>query len=298
MTAPFPTLTAQAQCIWPLGATLGEGATWSVREQSLYFVDILGRRLHRYRPADGQCRSWSFEEEITALAERREYAGLLVSLRQDLALFDPETGDLLRLHRPEPERPNNRLNDGKCDAAGRWWIGSTDFQCAAATGALYRYHEGRCERMRDDIHISNGPVWSADGTQMFLNETGALRTWRHAFDPHTGELGPAELWLQHDEADGAPDGMVTDSAGCIWIARWGGSKITRHDGTGALVGQVTLPTQFITSACFGGKDLRTLYITSARGDLTPEQLKDQPLAGGLFAVDLEIDGPQAATFSG
>lgn len=297
-TSASPTV-APVRCIWPLAATLGEGALWSMREQSLYFVDILGRRLHRFRPADGASQSWEFEEEISALCERRDAPGLLVSLRHGLALFDPADGCLQRLCKPEAERPDNRFNDGKCDAAGRWWIGSTDFACTQPTGALYCYEgNGRCRRMRDGVHISNGPTWSADGRHLYFNETGHLRTWRHAFDMDSGELGPARLWLQHDPADGAPDGMTTDATGNVWIARWGGSAVTCHGPDGHELARIVLPTAHITSVCFGGPDLRTLFITSARQDLDAAQLEAQPLAGALFAVTLDVAGVPAHRFAG
>jgi sugar lactone lactonase YvrE len=135
----IPRVVDAVQCVWDAGAELGEGTCWSVREQALYWVDILGHRLHRYTPQSGAKRSWDFAETISAVAERAERPGLIVTLQRCFALFDPATGVLERLEEPEPDRPGNRFNDGKCDAGGRFWAGTMDFDCTAPTGSLYCY---------------------------------------------------------------------------------------------------------------------------------------------------------------
>ncbi|HET6395470.1 MAG TPA: SMP-30/gluconolactonase/LRE family protein [Pseudoxanthomonas sp.] len=295
-----PRLLAPPRCLWPVGATLGEGPCWSARAQALYFVDILGRRLLRC-DAEGRARaSWDFDEEISAVAECADGDGLLVSLRHDLALFDPDGGALHRLVRPEPERPGNRFNDGKCDARGRFWAGSTDFACVAPAGALYRYDGDACARVLDGAFISNGPAWSRDGRTLFFNETGRACTYAFAFDPDTGELGERRLWRQWNETEeGAPDGMTVDADGRLWIAHWGGGAVGCYDAdSGATLARFELPASNVTSCCFGGAELSTLFVTTARVGLDEAQRQAQPLAGALFALQLDVQGLPANRFAG
>ena len=142
-----PPTFGSVRCVWPAGATLGEGTCWSVREQSLYWVDILEKRLFRHTPDTGEQRQWQLDDTISAVAERADGPGLVITLRRGFALYEPATGTLHRLDEPEPERTANRFNDGKCDAQGRFWGGTMDSACLAPTGALYRFDgPGRCVR--------------------------------------------------------------------------------------------------------------------------------------------------------
>ncbi|WP_143433836.1 SMP-30/gluconolactonase/LRE family protein [Hydrogenophaga sp. A37] len=290
-------------CVWEGGAELGEGLLWSMREQALYWVDILGCRLHRLDLTTGALREWTFAETISALAERTGAPGLIVTLRRGFALFDPATDSEPRyLHQPEPELPGNRFNDGKCDAQGRFWAGSMDFACEVPTGALYRYDpDGQCTRHDEGFVVTNGPTWAMDsgGLCLYFNDTLQGSTYRYDVDPAAGTLSNKQLWHRMAPGDGLPDGMTTDALGRVWIAHWGSACVSCHDPvTARELGRVLLPTSHVTTCTFGGPDLHTLFITTARTGLTPEQLAAEPLAGGLFAVSVDSPGLPANLFGG
>jgi xylono-1,5-lactonase len=286
------------ECVWNAHAKLGEGPLWSVREQALYWVDILSYRLHRYSSKEEQ-RSWQFDQEISAIAERANAEGLIITRRHGFATFNPATEKLVQLTTLENEIPGNRFNDGKCDRRGHFWAGTMDFDGERSTGSLYRLSPDLvCTRMDSDYVVTNGPAWSHDHRTLYHNDSVNGRVYAFDFDPESGEISNKRLFLQFSKEEGSPDGMTIDAEGGLWIAHWGAGKVTRHDSDGKLLRTIDLPCSQVTSCAFGGAELRTLYITTAATGLSEQQLEREPLAGGLFALDLDIAGVPANLFLG
>lgn len=286
------------ECIWNAHALLGEGPLWSAREQALYWVDILSRRLHRYSEREER-RTWQFDQEISAVAERVDGEGLIITQRHGFAFFDPATEKLTPAAQVETDMPGNRFNDGKCDRRGRFWAGTMDFECTRPTGSLYRLSPDlTCARMDSGYAVTNGPAWSADERTLYHNDSVNGRVFAFDYDPESGAVSNKRVFLQFNPDDGSPDGMTTDAEGGLWIAHWGASKVTRHDAQGKVLQTIDLPCSQVTCCAFGGPDFDILYITSAATGLTTQQLESEPLAGSLFAVKPGVTGVPANTFRG
>lgn len=288
---PPPAVRGEVRSVWSAQALRGAGPVWSSREAALYWVDTAGRQLHRFDPVRKLRDSWSFDEDVGAVAECAAQPGLLLALRRDLAHFDPETGRLRRLHQPEPAQPGNRLGGGCCDAQGRFWVSTHSANAQLPTGALYRYSGGsHCARLLSDLNANHGLCWSADQRTLFLADPAQRRVLACDFDAPSGSISPTRTWLQLARHEGTPQGMCTDASGRIWLARAGAGSVSCHaPDTGEELLRVRVPASQVTGCSFGGPELRTLFITSACQLATEAALFSEPLAGALFAV--EVDGP-------
>jgi D-xylonolactonase len=297
---PLPAVRGEVRSVWSAQALRGAGAVWSAREGALYWVDTAGRQLHRFDPVRKLRDSWSFHEDVSAVTECDQQPGLLIALRRELAIFDPETGRLQRLHQAEPAHPGNRLGDGRCDAQGRFWISTHNANTLQPTGALYRYTGGsQCARLLSGLGASHGPAWSRDQRTLFLADTAQRRVLACDFDVDSGAVGPARTWLQLAYHEGSPQGLCTDAAGRIWLARAGAGSVSCHaPDTGEELLRIPVPANQVTGCTFGGPGLRTLFITSACQPTPDAALFTEPLAGALFAVEVDSPGLPAHIFAG
>jgi sugar lactone lactonase YvrE len=281
----------QPDQIIPCGAVLGEGPVWDAERQRLLWTDIQSRRLYELK--DGAVRHWDTPERLCCLAlVEDEPDRLLAAFETGLAGFDPDTGKLDWLQRPELGHTGRRFNDGRVDRQGRLWTG-TMVEAAEIAGAdtasLWRVdHDGALSRHREGIHISNGACFSPDGATLYFADSPKQTIWALELDPQTGDIRSERLFAKVTE--GYPDGSTIDAEGCVWNARWGAGIVVRHAPDGREIERLSVPVSQPTSAAFGGADLKTLYVTSARDELSEQTLAAEPHAGDVFAFHLEVAG--------
>lgn len=278
-------------------ALLGEGPRWDAATGTLLWVDIEAGALHVFDPLDGVDRAIPLGARVGVAAPVLG-GGVLVALADRLAILAP--GDeALRTLVEIPHGGGLRLNDGACDPAGRFWVGSTALDFAPGRGALYRYSgEGGLDRVLEEVTISNGIGWSPDGGTMYYVDSMTYRVDRFDFDPGTGEISGRRPFAVIERGAGIPDGLAVDDEGCVWVALWGRAALRRYGPDGELDRTLAVPADNVTACCFGGVDGRTLYVTSASVDLSDEQLRERPLAGAVFAADAGVSGPPAQPFAG
>ncbi len=285
-------------CVWEEPAILGEGPLWVARENAVYWVDIVSRKVHRYGPADESRRTWRFEEQVTSLAARRQ-GGFVGSVRDGFASIDLETDTVEPIVMPESDMPNNRFNDGKVDDNGRYWAGSMDDSEKLATGSLYRLDgDLTLHKMSENYTITNGPTFSKDGRTLYHTDT-AIRTI-FAFDfAEDGAISNKRVFVKLEtEEEGYPDGMTVDSESCIWLCHFAGSRITRYSPEGQVLQVISMPVPNITSCTFAGPELDTMYITTARHLLSEADVTKYPLSGSLFSCKPGVRGLPTPLFAG
>lgn len=286
------------ECVVRSDDALGECTVWCDREQVLWWVDIRAPALKRFNPANGEMRALALEETIGSFGLTRSGAMLIAGMKSGFYLLDPGSGALNLVAAPERAVPTNRLNDGRCDRAGRFWAGTMNDGPREPTGSLYRLNaDGTCAKLRGGIVIPNSIAWSPDDQVMYFADTYLNTIWVYDFDIATGAMRNERIFADCTGQAGHPDGSCVDAEGCLWNAEYGGSRIVRRTPDGRIDRVIDLPVSNPTCCCFGGKDLDTLYISTARQRMTPEQLAREPLAGSVFAARPGVCGLPEARFA-
>jgi xylono-1,5-lactonase len=261
---------------------LGEGPLWSVRHDAVFWVDILSHFLYRYSLADGSVKQWQLPEMIGWALERSSKPGFIAGLQSGFHELDLEPFALRQIVDPEPQYPGNRLNDAKIDRHGRIWAGTMDAAIAETTGSLYCLRPDMSARRVDEGYkVTNGPTFSPQQEFMYHTDTGVKTIYRFDLSAE-GELSNKTAWLKFTGDMGSPDGMTTDAEGYIWIAHWGGSRISRWSPDAKLDREIRLPAPQITSITFAGPGLDRMFVTSAAKGLDRSK---ETFAGSLFEVD-------------
>ena len=289
---------SELKCVWQIEADLGEGPLWVARENAVYWVDIFKHHVHRLSLSDGAKTTWSFDQEVTSLAER-DQGGFVGTVRDGFAFIDFEATSYEPIALPEADISGNRFNDGKVDGNGRFWAGTMDEKAEAESGSLYRLDADLgVHKMDDKYIIDNGPAFTVDGKTMYHTDT--VKQVVYAFDCNeAGDVSNKREFIRFvDEAEGKPDGMTVDSENCIWLCHFGGARITRYSPEGKVLRVVSMPVPNITSCTFAGPNLDTLYITTARALISDEEIENYPLAGSLFSLKPGVSGLPTPLFAG
>jgi sugar lactone lactonase YvrE len=301
----------QAELLLDAQAILGEGPAWDDKTQTLYWVDILDKRVHAWK--DGRDDSLQLDEYVGCVAPRRG-GGLIAALR---ASFWTLGWNVARNTIPQPqvgfhpapqqsflasvtEPASNRFNDGKCDPAGRLVAGTMDMNEKAASGNLYSLEAGQSPRkLLDGIRISNGLAWSPDYKIFYYIDTPTRQVRAFDYDLDTGNIENPRLVIEVPGEMGWPDGMTSDLEGNLWIALWGGSRVLKWNPlTGRKEAEIVIPAPHVSSCVFGGPRRDILFVTTARVGLDESALAQYPLSGALFQIQTQTEGMPTFAFAG
>lgn len=283
------------QDVWIIPRTrrdrLGEGPLWSARDNKLYWVDILDCRVNWLDLRNGNIHSVQVPEKIGWLIERSEGTGFIAGLKSGFAQLSLDPPQVVPIADPEPDRPENRMNDAKADPLGRIYAGTMPDGCSGE-GALFRLDPDFTHRRVDEGYgIANGPAITVDGKTMFHTDSRAGIIYRLKIAPD-GSLSHREVFLRFPDEWGKPDGMTIDAEDGLWVAHWGGSRISRFGMDGTLHRSIALPASQITSCTFGGSRLNRLFVTSAAEGV------DEAAGGALFEIVPGVRGLPPCRFAG
>ena len=278
---------------------LGESPVYDDRRNALWYCDIVRRLVICHSLKDQTTRSYSFPSEVGSIG-LAESGRVVVALRHEVGLFDPDSRDFHRLAEIEPGRgAETRTNDGKVGADGAFWVGTMDDREGVTKGpiaALYRVTAAGAEKKVEGLIISNGLAFSPDGKTMFHSDSRGKWIDRWAFDPSTGALSERHRLADLDDHTGRPDGGATDAEGCYWSSGVSAAQLNRFSPDGKLMASYPVPVGAPTMPCFAGPDLKTLFVTSLRTGRTPELLAKYPLTGTLIAAHVDVAGSPVTRF--
>lgn len=276
---------------------LAESPVYDARRDALWFCDVVACSLHKVTLERLEQTSWDFPSEVCSLG-LCETGRIVIALRDQVGIFDPDNGALEIIARIETDRPETRLNDGKVGPDGAFWVGTMDDRPERKPiGSLYRVtSDGTIERKVEGIAVSNGLAFSPDGSAMFHSDTRGPWIDRWCFDRETGRLSARMRIATPDDACGRPDGGATDVDGCYWSAGLSAGRLNRFTSDGKLIESYPLPVACPTMPCFGGADLRTLFVTSLRQGRPRGLLENYPLTGSVLIGQSPVAGAAVTRF--
>jgi sugar lactone lactonase YvrE len=275
-------------------ARLGEGPVWDAKRQQLFWVDVYNHRVHQFDPATGQDRYFDTGNVVSALVLTQENR-LLIALGNRLAYLDLGSGLVETLCEVDFPHPDTRFNDGKCDAQGRFWIGSISQEPEQAT--LYRYDpDGKLTLIETGLTISNGLGWSPDGSTFYLTDSAPHKIYAYDFEPATGQIQNRRLLIDLSQEEVEPDGLTVDQQGNLWTALWNGWAVACFNSKGEELQRVKMPVQRPTCVTAGGSNLTDFYVTSASVGLSQQEIQQGFYAGDLFRFAAPTAGQPTQRF--
>jgi sugar lactone lactonase YvrE len=273
---------------FPHRCELGEMPLWDAESRRLHYVDINGGEIHRLDPATGSLESIVLSAPLSFAIPVDASTDLVCGNGNDVIVIDAGGAELGRMP-IEPGMAGNRLNEGKADPRGRLWTGSMSTTRAPGESGLYRVGERGLHKI-STITLGNGTDWDVDRRRMYHvdSTTQQIDVWD--YDVDTGEVENRRAWATIDPDDGLPDGLTIDAEGCVWLCLFQGGVVRRFDPDGAPMRDIALPTRFATCPGFGGDDLATMFVTTSRHKLAPDERAGDPLAGALLVLDAGVTG--------
>jgi len=276
---------------------LSEGPLWDHKTNTLYWLDVLIGKIWRSQftgdqPSDPE--SWTPSPRVSCLGLRHD-GTFIAAFETEIVTFawgGKPVPLAASLHDPR----RMALNDGKVGPDGGFWFGAKDRNHKDGIAPLQRLSAGRCEVIETGLTISNGLDWSPDLKWFYLSDSVPRVIWRYSYDAATGRISNRQLFADGSVAPGVPDGLAVDAEGCVWSARWGGSQLVRLSPSGEVLGRVAFPVSRVSSCVFGGPDLKTLFVTTAREDLTPAEHRAEVLAGSIFSLPVDVPGQPTRLF--
>ena len=287
----------KAELEYKIESDLGEGAIWNYKTSELYWIDIEKKTLNIYNPKTKINNSINMPSRIGTVVPFTDNE-VVSALEDGVYKTNLKTGASTLFVDMKQALTDNRLNDGKCDPSGRFWVGSMHLEQIEGRAKLYSINnEGELNMKIDSVTISNGIVWTADKTKMYYIDTPTSEIKVYDFDNATGKISNGKVAVKIAEDLGFPDGMTIDENDMLWVGMWNGNAVIQFNPiTGKVIQKIEVPAHNITSCAFGGPDLKTLYITSARVDMTDEELQQYPLAGSVFKVTPGVKGVKSSFY--
>jgi len=272
----------------------GECPLWDDKEKVLYWIDGAGQKIHRFNPLSEEDTYLETGQCVGCIA-LKEDGELIAALHHGLYFVNFEKEEMTFIIDPEEDLPQNRFNDGKCDALGRLWVGTMSVDGAVEkSGSLYKIEKGKVIKVISNITISNGIAWSEDNQTIYYIDSPTKEIAAFDFDLIEGRISNKRIAVKIPEGEGIPDGMTIDENNYLWIAHWGGEKVSKWDPINRRkLDELKIPAMNVSSCTFGGENMDELYITTARMECNDEILKEFPHSGGVYRAKVSSKGKKA-----